>query len=44
VHKVFTDFKKAKLLYGKEVFHIILIEFGIPMKLVGLIEVCLNET
>jgi hypothetical protein len=28
----------------KEVLYNILIEFGIPMKLIGLIKVCLNET
>jgi hypothetical protein len=36
VHQLFIDFKKA--LYN------ILIEFGIPRKLVGLIKMCLNET
>jgi hypothetical protein len=28
---------------GKEVLHDILIEFGVPMKLVRLIKMCLNE-
>ena len=38
MHQLFTDFKKA---YGSVN---ILIEFGIPMKLVRLIKMCLNET
>jgi hypothetical protein len=38
------DFKKAYVSVRKEVLYNILIEFGIPMKLVRLIKVCLNET
>jgi hypothetical protein len=36
-------FKKAHVLVRSEVFYSILIEFGIPMKLVRLIKMCLNE-
>jgi hypothetical protein len=38
------DFKKAYDSVRREVLHNILIEFGIPMKLVRLIKMCLNET
>jgi hypothetical protein len=43
VHQLFLDFKKA---YDsvRELLYSILIEFGILMKLVRLIEMCLNET
>jgi hypothetical protein len=34
VHQLFTDFKKAYVSVG---------EFGVPMKLVRLIKMCLNE-
>jgi hypothetical protein len=42
VHQLFIDFKKA---YGsvREVLYVILIEFGIPMKLFRLIKICLND-
>ena len=43
VRQLFVDFKKAYDSVRKEVLYIILIEFGIPMKLVGLIKMCLNE-
>jgi hypothetical protein len=42
VHHVFTDFKKA-YDSGREVLHIPF-EFGMLMKLVMLIKMCLNET
>jgi hypothetical protein len=38
VHQLFIDFKKAYDLIGREVLHNILIEFGVPMKLVGVIK------
>jgi len=44
VHQVFIDFKKVYDSIRREVLCNILIEFGIPMKLVRLIKVCLTET
>jgi len=44
VHQLFIDFKKAYDSVRREVLYNILIEFGIPMKLVELIKMCLNET
>jgi hypothetical protein len=44
VHQLFIDFKKAYDSVRREVWYNILIEFGIPMKLVRLIKMCLNET
>jgi hypothetical protein len=44
VHQLFIDFKKAYDSDRREVLYNILIEFGIPRKLVGLIKMCLNET
>jgi hypothetical protein len=44
VHKLFTDFKKAYDSVRREELYSILIEFGIPRKLVGVIKMCLNET
>jgi hypothetical protein len=38
------DFKKAHDSVRNEILYNILIEFGIPRKLVGLIKMCLNET
>jgi hypothetical protein len=43
VHQPFIDFKKAYDLLRREVFYSILIEFGIPMKLVKPIKKCLTE-
>jgi hypothetical protein len=43
VHQLFIDFKKTYDSVRLEVLYNILIEFGIPMKLVRLIEMCLNE-
>jgi hypothetical protein len=40
----FIDFKKAYDSARKEVLYNILIEFGIPMKLVRTIKMCLSET
>jgi hypothetical protein len=44
VHQLFMDFKTACDSVTREVFYSILIVFGIPMKLVRLIKICLNET
>jgi hypothetical protein len=44
VHQLFIDFKKAYDSVRREVLYNILIEFGIPRKLVSLIQMCLNET
>jgi hypothetical protein len=44
VHQLFIDFKKAYDLVRRDALYNILIEFGIPRKLVGLINMCLNET
>jgi hypothetical protein len=42
VHALFLDFKKAYNPVRREVLYNILIEFGISMKLVSLINVCLT--
>jgi hypothetical protein len=44
VHQLFIDFKKAYDSVRREALYNILIEFGIPSKLVELIKMCLNET
>ena len=44
VHQLFIDFKKAYDSVRREVLYNILIEFGIPRKLVRLINMCLKET
>jgi len=44
VHQLFIDFKKAFLSFRTEAMCNILIEFGIPMKLITLIKMWLNET
>jgi hypothetical protein len=44
VHKLFIDIKKAYDSIKREVLYNILLEFGIPKKLVRLIKMCLNET
>jgi hypothetical protein len=42
VHQLFIDFKKEYDSVRREVLHNILVEFGVPMKLVRLIKMCLN--
>jgi hypothetical protein len=44
VHQLFIDFKRAYDSLRREVLYNILIVFGVPMKLVQLIKMCLNET
>jgi hypothetical protein len=39
VHQLFIDFKNAYDSVGKEVLYNILIEFGVPMKVVRLIKI-----
>jgi hypothetical protein len=44
VHQLFIDFKKAYDSVKREVLYNIMLEFGIPKKLIRLIKICLNET
>jgi hypothetical protein len=44
VHQLFIDFKKAYDSVKREVIYNILLDFGIPKKLVRLIKMCMNET
>jgi hypothetical protein len=44
VHQLFVDLKKAYDSVKREVLYNILLEFGIPKKLVRLIKMCSNET
>jgi sorting nexin-29 len=44
MYLLFIDFKKAYDSVRKEVLYNILTEFGIPLKLVRLLKMCLNET
>jgi hypothetical protein len=44
VYQLFINFRKACDSVRREVLYKILIEFGIPRKLVSLIKMCLNET
>jgi hypothetical protein len=43
VHQPFIDFKKAYNSFRREVLYNIIIDFGIPMKLVRLIKLCMTE-
>jgi hypothetical protein len=43
VHQLFIDFNRAYDSVRREVLYNILIEFGIPMKLVRLIKMCVAE-
>jgi hypothetical protein len=44
VHPSFRDFKKHYDSVRKEVLYSIILEFGVPMKLVKLMKMCLNKT
>jgi hypothetical protein len=44
VHHLFIDFKKVYDSVKREVLYNILLEFGVPTKLIRLIKLCLNET
>ena len=44
VHQLFIDFKKVYDSVRREILHNILIEFGIPKKMVTLVKMCLTET
>jgi len=44
VGQLFINLKKANDSVRREVLCNILIQFGVPMKLVSLIEVCMSET
>jgi hypothetical protein len=43
VHQLFVDFKKAYDSVRRKVLYNILMQFGVPMKLVRLIKMCLNK-
>jgi hypothetical protein len=43
VHQLFIDFKNAYESVRREELYNILEEFGVPMKLVRLIKMCLSE-
>jgi len=44
VHQLCIDFKKAYDSVRREALYNILIEFGVPMKVLRLTKMCLNET
>jgi len=44
VHQLLTDFKKAYDSVRRNVLYNIFIQFGITIKVVRLIKMCLNET
>jgi hypothetical protein len=44
VHQLFVDFKKAYDSVRRDFLYNILTEFDIPLKLIRLTEMCLNET
>ena len=44
MHQLFIDFKKVYDSVRREVLYNILTEFGIPMRMVSLIRMCLNKT
>ena len=44
VQELFTDFKRACDSVRREILYCILIEFGISMKRIRIMKMCLNET
>ena len=44
MHQLFIDFKHTYDTVRREVLYNIIIEFAIPMRLLRLIKICLNET
>jgi hypothetical protein len=44
VHELLLDFEKAYDSVRREVLYNIFIEFGIPVKLIRVMKMCLNET
>jgi hypothetical protein len=44
VYQLFVEFEKVYDSARREILYNILIEFGVPMKLIRLIKMCLNET
>jgi hypothetical protein len=44
IHQIFVNIQKAYGSVRRDVLNNILIEFGVPMKLVRLIKMCLNKT
>ena len=44
MHQIFIEFKTACDSVRREVLYNILIQYDIPMKMAGLIEMCLTET
>jgi hypothetical protein len=44
VHQLFISFEEVYDSMKREVLYNILIEFGVPTKLVRIIKMCLNET
>jgi hypothetical protein len=44
VHKLFVDFEKVYGLVRREILYNILIEICVPLKLVRLVKISLNET
>jgi hypothetical protein len=42
VRQLFVNYEKACAPVRREVLYNILIEFGVPTKLIGLIKICLN--
>jgi hypothetical protein len=44
VHQLFIDFKKTYDSVRRKIVYNILIEFWVPIKLVKLISMCINET